>query len=115
VPLLATASVCVTWAVYCAFAGRAAGVVDHVPPDTVTVLIVCSSVPVVSGPLKIFTVTVVASALCVASAVCVPAVPEIVGVVVFTNAAGAVTVGAGAAVSITNTFVPLPLLPAPSP
>ncbi len=44
-----------------------------------------------------------------------PAVPEIVGVVVLMWAAGAVTVGAGARVSMTNVKVALSAFPAASP
>ena len=59
--------------------------------------------------------TVVVSALWVVSAVWVPAVPEMVGVVELWKAAGAVTVGAGAAVSTTKVVVLVPLFPATSP
>ena len=49
-PLLPAPSPWITWAVYWALAVNAEGVVDQVPLLTATLLIVCSSVPLVFGP-----------------------------------------------------------------
>src|SRR5258708_7047489 len=71
-PGLPAASPWLTCTVYCALAVSADSDTDQVAPDTGTLLNVCSNVPPVPEPEKIFTVTVVLSALCVVSAACVP-------------------------------------------
>ena len=101
VPAFPAPSACDAWAVYCAFAAsEVVGATDQEPPLSVVVR-VCSSVPLVFEPEKIFTVTVVESALCVESAAWFPAVPENVGLVLFVKElfTGAVRVTDGETVS----------------
>ena len=62
VPLFPAASVWVTWTVYWALPVSAAGVTDQVPA-VVAAVSVCNGEPVAVDPAKIFTVTLVASAL----------------------------------------------------